>query len=219
MRIYTRHNNDELFDMMQGFIPLPVIKCDTFNHWEEAADYIAHVIEQRDDVAVNVDLDCFIFDWAVVEELAAYMVEHGYTHCGFPDSGAMRGRHNTSWVVCNPFFNVFRSKHLIANRKPDWGLVRYMGYNVEWHKDMPPFVKNPLPWMQEPFNGIFNWMHAIGKTLFIQPKPHPDGTSTILTFNGKEFGYHAWYSRLFDTDEGHRARILALYHEAKEMKA
>lgn len=219
MKVYTRYNNEELFDMMQGFIPLPVTKCDTFNYWEKAADYIAHVLEQNDDVAVNVDLDCFIFDWAVVEELAAYMVEHGYTHCGFPDSGVMRGRHNASWVVCNPFFNVFLSSELLADGIPNWGLVRYMGYNLEWHNDIPPFVKNPLPWMQEPFNGVFNWMHGHGKTLFIEPKPHADGISTILTFNGKEFGYHAWYSRLFDTDSGHRSRTLALYHEAKMRKA
>ena len=163
---------------------------------------------------MNIDLDCFIFDWSAVEDIAAYMVEHGYTHCGFPDSGAMRGRNNASWVVCNPFFNIFRSAELLKNGVPNWAIVRHEGYRSEWHLDMPHFVVNPLPHMQEPFNGVFNWMHRTGKTLFLEPKQHADGTSTVLTWKGKEFGFHAWYSREFNHDPMHRQRTLSLYSEA-----
>jgi hypothetical protein len=214
MKLYTRHNNDELFDMMQGLIPVYVNKGDGFNYWEQATDYIQWVLEQKDDIAVNIDLDCFIFDWSAVEDIADYMEEHGYTHCGFPDAGAMRGRNNASWVVCNPFFNIFRSAEILKDGTPDWSVVRHEGYRSEWHKDMPPFVKSPNPWMQEPFNGVFNWMHKTGKTLFLEPKQHADGTSTILTWKGSEFGFHAWYSREFETDKIHRQRILSLHEEA-----
>jgi hypothetical protein len=214
MKAYTRFNNEELFDMMQGLVPVDVTKGEDFNYWEQATDYIQWVLEQQDDIAVNIDLDCFIFDWSVVEDIASYMAEHGYTHCGFPDSGAMRGRNNASWVVCNPFFNIFQSAELLKDGIPNWAIVRHEGYRSEWHLDMPNFVKNPNPWMQEPFNGIFNWMHRTGKTLFLEPKQHADGTSTIMTWQGKEFGFHAWYSRQFNEDAMQRQRILSLYEES-----
>jgi hypothetical protein len=116
--------------------------------------------------------------------------------------------------VCNPFFNVFQSTKLLEDGVPNWAIVRHEGYRSEWHIDMPDFVVDPHPYMQEPFNGVFNWMHRVGKTLFLEPKQHADGTSTILTFKGKEFGLHSWYSREYDIDAMQRKRILSLYHEA-----
>jgi hypothetical protein len=219
MKAYTRYNNEELFNMMQSLVPIEVVKGDAFNHWEQASDYLQWVLEHEDETAINIDLDCFIFDWSAVEDITAYMVEHGYTHCGFPDSGAMRGRNNASWVVCNPFFNIFRSAELLKGAIPNWEIVRHEGYRSEWHIDMPHFVVNPQPHMQEPFNGIFNWAHRTGKTLFLEPKQHSDGTSTILTWKGKEFGFHAWYSREFNHDKMHRQRIISLYNEACRLRS
>lgn len=219
MRAYTRYNNEELFGMMQSLIPIEVIKGENFNHWEQASEYLQWVLEHEDSLAVNIDLDCFIFDWSAVDDIAAYMLNNGYTHCGFPDSGAMRGRNNASWVVCNPFFNVFISDDLLRGGIPNWEVVKHEGYRAEWHLDMPEFVVNPQPHMQEPFNGIFNWAHRTGKTLFLEPKQHADGTSTILTWKGKEFGFHSWYSREFNHDKIHRQRILSLYNEACRLRS
>ena len=221
VRYVTRHNNDELYEMMTSLIPVEVEKIQSFDDWVGAVKYLEHILESETKLVVNIDLDCFIFDWSVVEELIKDMSNMGskLTHCGASDS-TMKGRANDSWVVMNPFFNVFN----ISNIPPiDFERAYHEGYRSEWFRQMSRYdidiemeaYKQPFT---EPFNGLFNTLFLYGNPLFLKTREHEDGISTVLMYKDKEFALHSWYSREFNFDEFHRERILNLYSEALDKK-
>jgi len=217
MKLYTRYNNEELFKMMQSLVPYDVIKGTDFNHWTDASSYLQWVIEKGDDIAVNIDLDCFVTDWSVVEELVRDFKNGEYTHAGIPDAGHLQGRNNTSWVVQNPFFNIFSSSRVLwhyGRTNMKWEDISRMGFKMEWYHQRPSFVSEYVQCMHEPFNGIFNWLYEVGNPMWLQGELHKDGISTIIKYNGKPFALHSWYSREYKCDQVQKKRIDNLYKEA-----
>jgi hypothetical protein len=208
----TRYNNEELFHMMQSLVPIPVQKIEGFDDWIGAVKYLEHILSIPDvDFIVNIDLDCFITDWSQVESIIEEMDELGFTHAGISDA-EMKGRENDSWVVMNPFFNVFNMKQI---RKlvyfGNWGRIYKQGYNIDW-SEIEGNYKQPFT---EPFNGIFNWLYTYGYALFLDSETNNDGISVDVKVYQKPFAHHSWYSREFNHDDFHRQRIINLYEDAK----
>lgn len=221
MKAYTRYNNEELFKRCQEFVPVEVTKLSNYNHWWDAAYYLQSVLMQKDDVAMNIDIDCFVTDWSVVEQLVQDFKEGEYTHAGVSDSAYLWCRANISWAVMNPFFNLFDSDRIIAHQKCGgytWNDIHEFGFRPEWNSGRPSFVKPYERSQWEPFNGLFNWLYSWGKPLWLEAQLHWDDNSTILKYKGQPFATHTWYSRFYgnDSDQGrfHTKRIDDRYEEA-----
>lgn len=223
MKAYTRYNNETLFKYCQSLCPYPIIKGDGFNDWRDAATYLEWVVSHWDRVAMNIDIDCFITDHLVLDELIQDFQDGGYTYCGIPDAGALQGRSNLSWVVANPFFNLFDSyrimmEHTVVSADMDWEDIRRFGFMPRWYHERPDWVSEYEQCMWEPFNGFFNWLYSWGRPLFLQGDLHPDGISTIIKYKDRPFALHSWYSREFNHNPEQRERIINLYNEARLCK-
>ena len=61
IQVFTRCFDDFLFNRMREFIPdsVQVIKCTQFNSFQGAADYLYYVIDNAEEYAINIDIDCF----------------------------------------------------------------------------------------------------------------------------------------------------------------
>lgn len=188
--IFTRSNNDQLYDMMQSLLPLPARKCDWFNHWTDAVSYLSFIIQQGEGWIVNCDNDCFIHNWSEVQALIIYMQENGYTHCGMRDAGVSPHRNNDHEVM-NPFFNVFNAPAL----KPLLDSIVPCENNIE------------------PYNALFKHFHHAGKPLYLDAATLSDGISTHLMSHRKTyFALHSWYSREYNSQ---KERIDNVYETAK----
>jgi len=217
MKTYTRYNNPVLFERCQQLCPFPIIKGEGFNHWTHAADYLEWIIEHGDDVAMNIDIDCFITDQSVLQALITDFKAGEYTHAGISDGGCLSGRNNISWAVMNPFFNLFASdwiKQSLPLSFREVEEVREYGFRPEMNKLKPDFIPDYERSMWEPFNGFFNWLMVHGKPMWLHGDLHSDGISTVIKYQGKPFAIHTWYSREYNHNAEQKARIDARYKEA-----
>lgn len=192
MIVYTRSNNDELFEMMTSFLPKSweVRKCDWFNHWTDAESYLHFIIQQDYEWIVNIDNDCFVHNPGAVFDMAVYMMKNDFTHCGMRDAGVSPHRNN-DYQVMNPFFNMFN----VTAIKP-------------MLKDIQP-VKNNI----EPYNAFFIHLHNHGKPLYLDAATRSDGITThLMDHEGNYFALHSWYSREYETQKD---RINKVYADAK----
>lgn len=198
MTVFTRSNNDTLYDMMREFMPgsWECRKCDWFNHWTDAESYLHFIIQQGNGFIINCDNDCFIHDFRKVIAIRDFMQKHGYTHCGMRDAGVSPHRSNHHQVM-NPFFNIF---------------------NADAIKSMLPQIQ-PVENNIEPYNAFFIHLHNHGKPLYLDAATRSDGITTHLMDHKRNyFALHSWYSRNFSHDELHRNRILNVYNDAKAYK-
>jgi len=185
----------------------------------DASNYLYFIISNGADWIINLDEDAFITKWESVLELIEFMAINEYEYCGMPDSGVSCHRRN-SWMVCNPFFNIFNTNVL---RKKMENLERSEIDNFQMKDEMekykPPFIRrNYKEEFSEPYNGFFYWLMSAGKGLFLDGIDHYDGISTKLLWNNKPFLYHAWYTREFHFNPKKRKRTLRLYYEALQEK-
>lgn len=218
MKTYTRFNNQALFDKAQSLCPFPIIKGEGFNHWKDAATYLEWIIEQGDDYAMNIDQDCFITDDTVLAELIEDFKSGGYTHAGISDGGCLSGRNNISWAVMNPFFNLFAPRAIDVLPAMPWKDIRDYGFRPDFNSRKPSHIPEYETSMWEPFNGFFNWLFEYGRPLWLHGELHEDGISTIIKYKDKPFALHSWYSRDYNHDATQKARIDALYNEARRLK-
>jgi hypothetical protein len=225
-KVFTRYNNEELFQMMRSFMPsdVEIVKGEDFNDWTQASDYLHWVLEQDVDFAINVDLDCFIFDWPEVINLMDFMWLRGFTHCGIPDGGVLAGR-ELSWAVMNPHFNIFNVRD-IRKIIDKVGMSREMidqhPFLPHWEELRPKMINEKYTiGMHEPFDGLFHFLYRYGRPLLLNGKNEfmdkdpEDITNTIYGLNGR-FAYHTWYSREFNYSDYHKRRIIRCYMAAKE---
>lgn len=228
-KVYTRYNNEELFQMMRSFIPpdVEVVKGEDFNDWTQASDYLHWVLEQDVDFAINVDLDCFIFDWPEVINLMDFMWLRGFTHCGIPDGGVLAGR-ELSWAVMNPHFNIFNVRD-IRKIIDKVGMSREMidqhPFLPHWEELRPKMINEKYTiGMHEPFDGLFHFLYRYGRPFLLRGVNEfmvmfdpEDITNTIYGLN-RPFAYHTWYSREYNHTEYHKERIDKCFSVAKSMK-
>lgn len=196
---------------MQSLIPVECTSVRGFNNWWEASDYLYYIIDHGYGWVVNCDIDCFIYDWHKVEVIINEMKEGGFTHAGAHEGGDIPGR-SRSWACMNPFFNIFNIEKIKELKGSlSWDQIKQTTFNPEWEKDKPGYLRDNINHVSdEPFHGLFYWLHGAGKSYFLQTTQHTDGISTDTGF-----GLHAWYSREFSTNHFHHSRILNLYEEAK----
>jgi hypothetical protein len=218
MTVYTRSNNTDLYGMMRKLIPdnIECIQCNQFQEWWQARDYLHYIIQNGTGWVINMDNDAFIKDWGVILEMIAYMEQHGYDYAGMPDGGVCPHRCR-SWVVMNPFFNIFNVDAIkpVFEQYPEW-VVNSCGFNADWYDKKPDIVKGIYNHdYVEPYSSFFYFLYAKFKPLYLNAYGHNDGLSSMLLWNDKPFLYHSWYSREFATDPTHRQRIINLYNEVK----
>lgn len=222
IKIYTRSNNNDLYRRMREFIPqhIEAVECTQFQEWWYARDYLHHILQSDADWVVNVDNDAFITDWEQVEQIISHMDKNDYHYAGMPDGGVCPHRCR-SWVVMNPFFNVFHVKQMkaVISQYPEW-VINSAGFNADWHDKKPDIVQGAYNHdYGEPFSSLFYFLYDKFKPLYLNAYGHNDGISTLLRgIDGVPFVYHSWYSREFSTDTQQRDRILKLYNEAKNVK-
>lgn len=218
LTIYTRSCNPDLYKRMAELLPPDVVKvrCDQFQEWWEAKDYLHHVMLSGSDWAINIDEDAFVLDWDAIISMIEYMATHNLHYAGMPDGGVCPHR-SRSWVVMNPFFNVF---HVAAMREtwnayPKW-VIDSCGFHADWHSKKPDWIEGKYNHDYfEPFSSLFYFMYDKFKPLYLYAV-QVDEVATALLWNSKPFINHAWYSREFKTDPTHRDRILKLYEESKK---
>jgi len=216
LMIYTRSMNDEYYQMMTSLLPkgIPLHRVTGMNHWSDASKYLYEIIEHayinEIDYAINIDEDCFVYDWDLVEYIIQEMIIEGYTHAGMPDGGCHVGRLR-SYKVHNPFFNVFKVSacYEVLNDKMKWTLRGNDG--------KPDFNQMPYEFdvehYAEPFDEFFTKLNDNGYPYFLYGDMHEDGISTILKCEFISFALHTWYSR----DASHRDRIIERFEEAKQL--
>lgn len=218
-KVFTRSNNDVLFNRMREFIPadVEVVKCEQYNEWWQASDYLYDMINDTScDWAVNVDIDCFIYDWAKLIWLLDKMIVNDYTHSGMSEGGVHPGR-CFAWSSMNPFFNILNTgkiRELKAQSGLSWAQIQNQGFMADWVKPDWMLGATNCQLNNEPFHGLFNWLYRVGKPLFLQPKVLGDGLTTYL----EDAMIHCWMSRNYDTVEETKYRIDYLYNEAKKLK-
>jgi hypothetical protein len=212
--IYSRSNNDVLFERMKGFIPegYNVVKCDQFNEWWEAADYLYHIIDNCPTRwAINIDIDCFVYNWGRLLELIEYMDE-GHISCyGMPDSVNYHPLRFHSPHTMNPFFNIFDVEDIRHFKEKD-ALCFKNGLSWEDISKTKVALDNG-----EPFHGFFQWIKMHNYPLSMTCVTEDDG----MTTHGDSMLFHTWYSRMYGspTFEGqyHTWRIDRWYNEAKRL--
>lgn len=219
--VYTRSANSVLWERMCEFIPKDVVKyrCTGFNGFNEAVDYLYYMFEHAHnngvDYIVNIDEDCFIIDWANVLNLIEYVKENSFTYAGMPD-GCVHPLRSNSWAVHNPFFNVFNvsSCNLLIRAKSKSYINSFTFEGIK--KPTRPKERGTYDHNNdEPFSGLFYYLHAKGKPFNLSAYIWGDGLTTELLFNGKPFCVHTWYSREYGTNEEVTNRINYLYEYCK----
>ena len=144
-----------------------------------------------------------------------------YDYCGMPDGGSCNHR-NASWIVMNPFFNIFNCKKIKSSM--EWimnkgNLQFFYNYKEFEHiRKKPEWINynKDINFFYEPYNGFFNFLFANNNPLYLKTINHSDGISSILlNQNDKEIVYHSWYARTYGKNIEQTNRINNLYSEAK----
>jgi hypothetical protein len=216
--VYTRSAHPVLWERMCEFIPknVPKYRCTGFDGFTEAVDYLYYMFNHaKTPYILNIDEDCFVTDWVVLCELIEYFIKGEYTHAGMPDGGVHPGR-TRSWAVQNPFFNIFyatKCKRLIV-KKGRVAIDKYTFSDIGSYKE-PVNIETCNHDNDEPFTGLFYYLHDKGNPLNLEAKVWEDGLTTELLFNGKPFCVHTWYSRNYGTDIEVTNRIDKIYEDCR----
>jgi len=207
--IYSRSNNDFLFERMKEFIPegYNIVKCDQFNEWHEADDYLYHIIDTCPTRwAINIDIDCYVFKWKFIFEIIDSMRKNDINRFGMPDSVKYHPQRFHSPYSMNPFFNIFDVVKIRGQKEKD---------GLSWEEISQTRIGREN---NEPFHGFFQWLAVDSSADLMSTQMHHDGMTTI----GSNMLLHTWYSRFYghDSPEGdyHTQRIDNVYKEALELK-
>jgi|SRR5690554_4526610 len=191
--IYTRSRSEELYGKMLEFLPKEAnIKPVTgFDGYYESVEYLLYIINDcQTDYIVNIDEDCFIYDFSEVEKIISDLEKLKLTHAGMSDFGACPHR-NFRQETHNPFFNVINAE--FAKKTIMYDLLECEEF--------------------EPFDKLFYNMYKEGRHYHLGVKQY-DEISTELIHN-KPFCIHTWYSRDYEIDGFHKKRIIEAYEYAK----
>jgi len=228
--IVTRKLFDEVYSMCRDrFSP----------EWESiskegftAEGYIEEIFRMTNEIIINIDEDCFITDYRLVEELAQYMIDNGYDYCGMSDGGVLPIR-QANPIVMNPFFNIFLGKKI--SDIYDLNKFNYFKKTIteqkarniwEEYKDNV-FLNSgigydPMEISQEYYYPHFFWLISSGlKPLYLKAidwdgdSPKNSKPTILLDHKGRELCIHSWYSRYWQNWEEIKIRIRKCYDYSK----
>lgn len=225
IQVFTRSQNNELYEMMRSFIPEDVecVKCTGFDKWWEAADFIHHVVKTAEEWAIILDEDAFVTDWGRLMSIVDWMDFMGRDIAGHPDAGVIPHR-NHSFLHLNPFFNIINTvsfREEMERQHITKETINLCGYSPAMEDLRPAWLHTSGNHNNtEPFAGFYYWAATFTKPVFLKAHTYTDGISTISLdlIDEKPFLYHSWYSREFNTNPSQRERILSLYEKAKKEK-
>jgi len=198
--ITTRSRSEDLYALSSSFFPDSVCRHRfvNYDHWSDALRYLKDIQNLDYDFIINIDEDCFVYDWERLESF----IKPGITLSGMPDSLDFCSHRNNAKFVHNPFFNIFipsRVRKVLLNSV---GFIKYASTG---------FVV-PGCAFHEPFNCFFYGLRKEPR-IDIPCENMKDGIST----NIGGFALHSWYSREFEGS--HRDRILNIYNDANNMRS
>ncbi|HLA49792.1 MAG TPA: hypothetical protein VJ000_01220 [Thermodesulfovibrionia bacterium] len=154
------------------------------------------------DFVVGMDEDAFLVRPDSLLKIIRYMNDNNIGFAGMPEKGVSKHRDFSSKYM-NPFFVIFNIG-IIKNVPMDESVLRTYDGDAS---------KRESSW------GIFGYLKD-KKVSFLdfQGHDHADGITTILKdLEGKDFLYHTWYAREWDS-EPHRSRIINIYNEVLKIR-
>lgn len=186
IEVFTRSRDLKLYDRMREFIPADIVchRCTQFQEWHHADDYLLYILDNARGIAINIDEDCFITNWNMLESMAFWFDNDQLSFGGFLESHIDHRRHNWQYVM-NPFFNIF-SAGWNGRIKKEWAIDGEI----------------------EPFNWLFAYMGAIGDRMVFEP------SNNVGLETQNEFLIHCWWSREYGNDDYHTKRIDSIYQMA-----
>lgn len=145
-----------------------------------------------------------------VFDLISYMKANSYTTCGMRDGGTLQWRGENPYSI-NTFFSIlnlkeiytiYNRKNILANQYIDKteNLGTLNGLNSNNYKTESLF---------EPYYCFYFWLLRNNKKILYLDVTTPGKDETTLVFDheGRELLYHAWYSRFYNIESKHTARI------------
>lgn len=190
VKVYSRSKDGDTWAQMREFIPSNVecVRAMNYNRYQDALHYLIDILQADADYIVNVDVDCFIYDWnAVNNRILELHNNPNKAFAGMPDSFENSPHRFGTYECTNPFFNIFKvvqCKEIVSNLT-----IKQLNDNTF-----------------EPFEGFFKALFRLGGRINLKGEVHADGISTILD----NAMLHTWYSR----DVAHHQRIQDRYNEA-----
>jgi hypothetical protein len=161
--------------------------------FEGAFEFLWQVLDGPYRKIVICDLDCFVWDWNQVAELAKQEADVIVSERDIPH------RLELAEHIGNPFFwivDVDRAREV---------LQKYTKQQVRYKE---PYA---LP-ESEPFWGLYEILYGQERVPFtrLPVTTHADGIATV-----SDFFVHTWYSREFEHDPFHNKRINEHYQWAQ----
>ncbi len=198
--IVTRSANDKLYNIFKSLWRDDniFIQKKEFAGFNGAVDYLLHLLTctDYDGFIVNADEDFFCINENLIDSVIGHMVKNDIVYCGVPDGGIISHR-NKSPFNSNPFFNVFnvsaiRAKILEFDNSKQFEYANKVEKNGN---------------LDEPFAGLFYWLHLNFKHTNFTHIESTDGISTVIKINDEPIGIHSWYSREYGKDKAQTDRI------------
>lgn len=213
--IVTTVSNFDLYNQTINFFPsgIRIYKVDGtkgFYGIRSLLFFIEKLKNSNVDWLIMADEDVVFKNPEYVFELIAYMEEQGFITCGMRDGGTLQWRGENPYSI-NTYFSVLNLKEIypIYNRKrilanqyivenEDLGELKNL--NSENYKTDSLF---------EPYYCFYFWLLRNNKKILYLNATSPDKNETTLVFDhkGRELLYHAWYSRFYNIETKHTARI------------
>lgn len=161
--------------------------------FEGAFDFLWQVLDGPYRKIVICDLDCFVWDWNAVHQLAQQDADVIVSECDIPH------RLELAEHIGNPFFwivNVDRAREVLLQ------------YTKEQVRKKEPYAHPD----SEPFWGLFELLYGQHRIPYnrLPIRTHKDGIATV-----SDFFVHTWYSREFEHDPFHNKRINDHYQWAQ----
>ena len=196
--IITRSANDKLYSLAKSLWrdDNTFVRLQQFTGFHGALTYLLHILENYNGIIVNADEDFFVTNEDLIDQVIADMTRNDFAYCGVPDKGIISHR-DKSFFHVNPFFNVF-NVDMIQTKLSKFDQSKVYDYANQCEKNGN---------VDEPFAGLFYWLHLNFKHANFTKITSTDGTSTVININDKPIGIHSWYSREYGKDVKQTERI------------
>lgn len=229
--VITRSAHEELYAKAQQFFDPAWKKYRAVG--TDAYGYVVQALELEHDWVVNIDEDCFLYDYRRVSTLIDYMEAEGFHYAGQADGGVTVMRdHNP--LSMNPFFNVFHTAVIRKNSSPKArkfeGLearvdptamkFNYPHHSPDYQLEGPGWKFNYI----EPYYPAFFWLLEHFRPLWLGGKDFPfwnlpilnetQPATVLLDHQDEPLAIHAWYAREYHCNPWYRSRINQCFTEA-----